>query len=67
MPLAQDLGLLAREIAREAGELARRRRSEGVAVAATKSALADIVTEADRSATLLFLPDEQEKYLPDNK
>ncbi|HVL60641.1 MAG TPA: inositol monophosphatase family protein [Microbacterium sp.] len=48
MPLAQDLGLLARDIAREAGELARRRRSEGVAVAATKSALADIVTEADR-------------------
>jgi len=48
MPLAQDLGLLAREIAREAGELARRRRSEGVDVAATKSALADIVTEADR-------------------
>jgi hypothetical protein len=26
-----------------------------------------IVTEADRSATLLFLPDEHEKYLPGNK
>src|SRR6478736_9807693 len=48
MPLAQDLGLLAREIAQEAGELARRRRSEGVSIAATKSAIADIVTEADR-------------------
>jgi myo-inositol-1(or 4)-monophosphatase len=48
MPLAHELGVLAREIAREAGELALRRRAEGVAVAATKSALADIVTEADR-------------------
>ncbi|KRA24329.1 inositol monophosphatase [Microbacterium sp. Root61] len=43
-----DLLDLAIEIAREAGELARRRRTEGVAIAATKSALADIVTEADR-------------------
>ena len=39
---------LAIDIAREAGELARRRRSEGVAIAATKSSIADIVTEADR-------------------
>ena len=36
------------DIAREAGELARRRRTEGVAIAATKSAIADIVTHADR-------------------
>ncbi|MFT4231147.1 MAG: inositol monophosphatase family protein, partial [Microbacterium sp.] len=43
-----DLLSLAVDIAREAGELAQRRRSEGVAIAATKSALADIVTEADR-------------------
>lgn len=48
MALAHDLTTLAIEIAREAGELARRRRTEGVAIAATKSALADIVTEADR-------------------
>lgn len=39
---------LAEEITREAGELARRRREEGVRLAATKSTLADIVTEADR-------------------
>ncbi|GLJ97139.1 Inositol-1-monophosphatase [Microbacterium terrae] len=42
------LQALAIDIAREAGELARRRRSEGVSIAATKSTLADIVTEADR-------------------
>lgn len=39
---------LAIDIATEAGELAQRRRSEGVAITATKTALADIVTEADR-------------------
>ncbi|MEU1971116.1 inositol monophosphatase family protein [Microbacterium sp. NPDC019599] len=54
MPLAHELGSLAQEIAKEAGELARRRRTEGVAVAATKSALADIVTEADREVELLI-------------
>jgi myo-inositol-1(or 4)-monophosphatase len=43
-----ELRLLAVEVAREAGVLARARRSEGVALAATKSTLADIVTEADR-------------------
>ena len=48
MPLAHDLEILAVEIAQEAGELARRRRTEGVSIAATKSAIADIVTEADR-------------------
>lgn len=45
---ASDVLQLAEEIAREAGALARRRRDEGVRIAATKSALADIVTEADR-------------------
>lgn len=45
---ADDLLSLAEDIAREAGALARRRRDEGVRVAATKSSLADIVTEADR-------------------
>ncbi|MHC2999737.1 inositol monophosphatase family protein [Microbacterium sp. HJ5] len=48
MALGTQLAELAIDIAREAGELARRRRSEGVEIAATKSALADIVTEADR-------------------
>ncbi len=43
-----ELRDLAVEIACEAGELARVRRTEGVSIAATKSALADIVTEADR-------------------
>lgn len=43
-----ELRDLAVEIAREAGELARVRRTEGVQIAATKSAVADIVTEADR-------------------
>ncbi|MBB2976655.1 myo-inositol-1(or 4)-monophosphatase [Microbacterium endophyticum] len=41
-------------IAREAGALAARRRSQGVAIAATKSAVADIVTEADREVESLI-------------
>lgn len=45
---AESLRALASDIAREAGTLARQRRAEGVRVAATKSSLADIVTEADR-------------------
>ena len=48
-----DLTALAVEIAREAGELARRRRTEGVAIAATKSNVADIVTDADREVEAL--------------
>jgi len=51
---AERLHVIAVEIAREAGALARRRRSEGVAVAATKSTLADIVTEADREVEQLI-------------
>ncbi len=54
MTLATELKQLAIEIALEAGELARRRRAAGVAIAATKSALADIVTEADREVELLI-------------
>ncbi len=50
---APDLLPLALEIAREAGALARRRRSEGVSIAATKSTIADIVTEADREVEQL--------------
>jgi myo-inositol-1(or 4)-monophosphatase len=45
---------LARAIALEAGELAARRRGEGVEVAATKSTIVDVVTEADREVELLI-------------
>lgn len=45
---------LARSIAIEAGELAARRRTEGVTVAATKSTIVDVVTEADREVELLI-------------
>ena len=44
---------LARTIALEAGELAARRRREGVEVAATKSTPSDVVTYADREVELL--------------
>ncbi|MEV8251759.1 inositol monophosphatase family protein [Microbacterium sp. NPDC076768] len=54
MTLSLELSELATEIAREAGELARRRRDEGVRLAATKSTLADIVTEADREVEALI-------------
>lgn len=54
MTLTADLLELATEIAREAGRLAQTRRAEGVTVAATKSALADIVTEADREVEALI-------------
>ncbi|MFB7844390.1 inositol monophosphatase family protein [Microbacterium sp. NPDC056052] len=51
---ATELRDLAVEIAREAGELAQRRRAEGVSIAASKSSLADIVTEADREVEALI-------------
>lgn len=51
---AAELLPLAEEIAREAGALARRRRAEGVRISATKSALADIVTAADREVEELI-------------
>lgn len=47
-PAQTALLTLARESAVTAGELARRRRTEGVEVAASKSAPEDIVTHADR-------------------
>ena len=50
----EELRALAAEIALEAGDLARRRRAEGVSLAATKSTLADIVTEADREVEQLI-------------
>lgn len=54
MSLELELGELAAEIAREAGALAQQRRAEGVHLAATKSTLADIVTEADREVENLI-------------
>ncbi|WP_144876939.1 inositol monophosphatase family protein [Microbacterium sp. 1.5R] len=54
MSVETELRDLASEIAREAGELARRRRAEGVHLAATKSSIADIVTEADREVEELI-------------
>ncbi|MGO2745327.1 inositol monophosphatase family protein [Microbacterium sp.] len=50
---ARLLGL-ATAIALEAGALARERRAAGVSLAATKSTLADIVTEADREVEALI-------------
>ncbi len=52
--LIDELWSLAVEVAREAGALAHQRRSEGVEVAATKSTIADIVTEADREVEALI-------------
>ncbi len=54
MSLEKELVALAGTIAREAGELARLRREEGVHLAATKSTLADIVTDADREVEELI-------------
>jgi myo-inositol-1(or 4)-monophosphatase len=54
MSAASDLHDLAVDIACEAGQLAHRLRTEGVHIAATKSALADIVTEADREVEALI-------------
>lgn len=45
---------VARAVAREAGELAARRRAEGVEVAASKSSPVDIVTFADREVEALI-------------
>lgn len=54
MTLEVDLRELATAIALEAGELALRRRREGVSLAATKTTIADIVTEADREVEALI-------------
>ncbi|MFT4234459.1 MAG: inositol monophosphatase family protein [Microbacterium sp.] len=53
MTSPSELLNFATEIAREAGELAHRRRREGVTIAATKANIADIVTEADREVEAL--------------
>lgn len=49
-----QLEALAIDIAREAGALALQRRHAGVTITATKSSLADIVTEADREVEALI-------------
>lgn len=49
-----DLGDLAVAIARDAGSLIRRRRTEGVRITETKSSATDIVTEADRASEELI-------------
>ena len=54
MSIVADLVELAAVVAREAGDLARMRREEGVHLAATKSTLADIVTDADREVEELI-------------
>lgn len=46
---------LARSVALDAADLAARRRREGVEVAATKSTVVDVVTEADREVERLVL------------
>jgi myo-inositol-1(or 4)-monophosphatase len=52
-PLAPGLGELAFDVARAAGELIVRLRTEGVEVAGTKSSPIDIVTDADRACERL--------------
>jgi myo-inositol-1(or 4)-monophosphatase len=52
--MTHELLALATSIALEAGELAARRRREGVEVAATKSTVVDVVTEADREVERLI-------------
>jgi myo-inositol-1(or 4)-monophosphatase len=52
--MSSELLHLARTIALEAGQLAAQRRHEGVEVAATKSSLVDVVTQADRDVEQLI-------------
>ena len=52
--MSSELLTLARDVALQAGALAKRRRSEGVEVAAAKSSPVDIVTEADRETERLI-------------
>src|SRR4051812_2957844 len=52
--MVDELLSLARDIALKAGQLAKRRREEGVEVANSKSSPVDIVTEADRETEALI-------------
>lgn len=49
-----ELRTLALAVAREAAELVRSRRADGVSVAATKTSAVDVVTEADRASEELI-------------
>jgi myo-inositol-1(or 4)-monophosphatase len=53
--LSDELLDLALAVAREAGELVRTHREVGVRVAATKTSVTDVVTEADRASEALVL------------
>lgn len=53
--MASELLALARSVAVEAADLAARRRRDGVEVAATKSTIVDVVTEADREVERLVV------------
>lgn len=52
--MSSELLAIARDVALQAGALAKQRRAEGVAVAASKSSPVDIVTEADRETEALI-------------
>jgi myo-inositol-1(or 4)-monophosphatase len=52
--VSSELLAIARDVALQAGALAKQRRAEGVAVAASKSSPVDIVTEADRETEALI-------------
>src|SRR6478735_4158362 len=52
--MSSELLHVARRIALEAGELAAERRRAGVEVAATKSSIVDVVTQADRDVEQLI-------------
>ena len=52
--MSSELLTIAREVALQAGALAKQRRSQGVEVAASKSSPVDIVTEADRETERLI-------------
>lgn len=52
--MSAELLALATRVAEEAAQLARRRRAEGVEVAARKSSIVDVVTHADREVEALI-------------
>ncbi len=65
VPDPDELLLLARDVAREAAELARRLHDEGVEVARTKSSPVDVVTEADHRVEAL-IRDRLRRARPDD-
>ena len=63
--MSSELLQVARRIALEAGELAAERRRAGVEVAATKSSIVDVVTQADRDVEQL-IRDRIAEHRPDD-